>query len=97
MSAAIIPFPAMTLVDAREIVASADRHDDNAVADACQILAARGDWMDHERARELRRMLDLELLARTHRRRAIRETLSDALGLAGLFAALILFLLLTPN
>lgn len=104
MSAQILRMPALDIAAARHLVAYPDLHDDGAVLDACDMLEARGDWIDNERARALRAVLVREAIDRINRRGRMRRKLKllalisgDVLGALSLFGLLYLFLLFTPT
>ena len=50
---------------AREVIARPDLHSAAVLREACALLEAHGDWMDHERARQLRLSLEREARARS--------------------------------
>jgi hypothetical protein len=66
----VIPFPRTAealpvrdreraaVMDARQIAARPDLYSDDRVLDACSVLACWGDWIDVQRAVELRRAMD---------------------------------------
>lgn len=59
MTGSVIPFPERRFADvplltAREIVSFPDFHDRSACLDACEVVLARGDWLEVEKARHLR-------------------------------------------
>lgn len=105
MSAEVHDVSAMTLRDAREIAAHAYLYELSVVLDACAVLSAHGDWMDHERALAVQRSItDLEGHRRESRARLLRklgEIIGDVIGaiaLAGIVVGLIfLALLFSPN
>ena len=100
MSAQIIRFPTMNVADARQIIANPDLHDDASVLDACELLLADGDWIDHERAKLLHAAIIRVAVAGINRDGRIRHHwrfAGDVIGVASLFAILYLFLLFTPN
>lgn len=80
MSTVLIPHPAAGLQRAREVVMHPDFHTEGAVLDACEHLQAWGDWMDVERARELRKAVVRDAVAKINRR-GRRRRLAHAVGL----------------
>lgn len=104
MTAQVIRFPDMSICDARHIIARPDLHEDGAVLDACEQLEARGDWMDHERAKALKAAMIRDAIDEINRNGRRREKLhrigtiaGDVLGALSLFVVLYLFLLFTPS
>ena len=75
MSAQIIRFPTMNVADARQIIANPDLHDDASVLDACELLLADGDWIDHERARLLHAAIIRSAVADINREGRVRRRL----------------------
>lgn len=67
MSAVLIPHPGARLHRAREVVSHPDFHTEGAVLDACEQLEAWGDWADAQRARELRKAVVRDAVAKINR------------------------------
>lgn len=104
MTAQVIRFPDKSICDARHIIARPDLHEEGAVLDACELLEARGDWMDHERAKALKAAMIRDAIDEINRKgrrreklRRIATTAGDAVGALSLFVLLYLFLLFTPS
>jgi 4-alpha-glucanotransferase len=104
MTAQVIRFPDMSICDARQIIARPNLHEEGAVLDACELLEARGDWMDYERAKALKAAMIRDAIDEINRKGRRREKLrrigtiaGDALGALSLFVLLYLFLLFTPG
>ncbi len=68
MSAVLIPRPSVGLQRARQVVAHPNFHTEGAVLDACEQLEASGDWVDGQRARELRKVVVQDAVAEINRR-----------------------------
>ncbi|MDR5655562.1 hypothetical protein [Ruixingdingia sedimenti] len=79
--------PAMDLDTARAMIMRPDLHSLNGLRGACTAAELAGDWIDAERARQLRARLDAEEAERGDR---ITITMAEAAGVIGLFGALVL-------
>lgn len=88
MSAVLIPHPAAGLQRAREAVQHPDFHTEGAVLDACEHLVAWGDWMDVERAHELREAIVRDAVAEINRRGRRQRLILRIALLLSLLAAL---------
>ena len=104
MTAQVIRFPAMSIEDARVLISNPNVHEEGAVLEACELLEARGDWMDHERAKALKAAMIRDAIDEINRKGRRREKLrrigtiaGDVLGALSLFVLLYLFLLFTPG
>jgi len=100
MTAQIVRFPFMSVMEAREIVSNPDLHDEASVLDACEMLAICGGWEDRQRAKTLHAQIVsravCEINAAGRRRARIGALIEGAVGAACLFGLLYLFLLFTP-
>lgn len=104
MNAHVIRFPDLSIANARHIIARPDLHKEGAVLDACELLEARGDWMDYERAKALNAAMIRDAIAEINRKGRRRQKLrriaaiaGDAVGTLSISALLYLFLLFTPS
>lgn len=73
---------------ARAVAATPGLHDEPTLRFAIIVLKSRGDWLDHERATQLERQLDVET-SREASRDDLLEVVLDFLDVVTLFAALI--------